>query len=67
MMGKRFATALLLGGAGLGMGISIGAATPPDGEKPGGDTTVFATGRNAFSFPAANLSDEERTRFVIGN
>lgn len=39
----------------------------PLGEKVGGETTVFATGRNAFSFPAANLSDEERTRFVIGN
>ncbi len=33
----------------------------------GGETTVFATGQNAFSFPAANLRDEERTRFVIGN
>ncbi|HRH81674.1 MAG TPA: di-heme oxidoredictase family protein [Thiobacillaceae bacterium] len=45
------------------------AATPDDplGERTGGDTTVFATGRNAFSFPAANLSDAERTRFVIGN
>ena len=45
-------------------------AAPADdlaGEKTGGETTVFATGRNAFSFPAANLSDEERTRFVIGN
>jgi CxxC motif-containing protein (DUF1111 family) len=45
-------------------------AAPVDdllGEKVGGETTVFATGRNAFSFPAANLSDEERTRFVIGN
>jgi len=45
-------------------------ATPADdplGEKTGGETTVFATGRNAFSFPAANLSEEERTRFVIGN
>jgi CxxC motif-containing protein (DUF1111 family) len=28
---------------------------------------VWATGKNAFSFPAANLSDAERTRFVIGN
>lgn len=28
---------------------------------------MFATGRNAFSFPAANLNDEERTRFAIGN
>ncbi|HEU4457582.1 MAG TPA: di-heme oxidoredictase family protein [Methylibium sp.] len=34
---------------------------------PGGDTTVPANGRNAFSFPAANLGDAERTRFVIGN
>lgn len=68
MMGKRFAAALLCATAGLGTGIGIGAATPPPvDEKPGGDTTVFATGRNAFSFPAANLSDEERTRFVIGN
>ena len=36
-------------------------------ELTGGRTTVFATGRNAFSFPAANLSDAERTRFAIGN
>jgi CxxC motif-containing protein (DUF1111 family) len=46
------------------------AAAPADdplGEKTGGETTVFATGRNAFSFPAANLTEEERTRFVIGN
>jgi CxxC motif-containing protein (DUF1111 family) len=45
-------------------------ATPPRDpadEKTGGATTVYATGRNAFSFPLANLSDEERTRFVIGN
>jgi len=39
----------------------------PLGEKVGGDTTVYATGRNAFSFPAANLTDAEHTRFVIGN
>ena len=37
------------------------------GEKTGGDTTVWATGKNAFSFPAANLSDAERTRFAVGN
>ncbi len=43
------------------------AATDPLGEKVGGDATVFATGRNAFSFPAANLTDAEQTRFVIGN
>jgi CxxC motif-containing protein (DUF1111 family) len=39
----------------------------PLGEKVGGATTVYATGKNAFSFPAANLTDPERTRFVIGN
>ncbi|NWG88192.1 MAG: thiol oxidoreductase, partial [Hydrogenophilaceae bacterium] len=39
----------------------------PADSLPGGDTTVHATGRNAFSFPAANLGDAERTRFVIGN
>jgi CxxC motif-containing protein (DUF1111 family) len=43
------------------------AAEDALGERPGGATTVFATGRNAFSFPAANLSDPERTRFFIGN
>jgi CxxC motif-containing protein (DUF1111 family) len=60
---SSFATLTLLFASGL-------AAAPADnapGEKTGGETTVYATGRNAFSFPAANLSDEERTRFVIGN
>ncbi|GAA6142244.1 di-heme oxidoredictase family protein [Hydrogenophaga sp. 5NK40-0174] len=37
------------------------------GEATGGKTTVWANGRNAFSFPLANLTDPERTRFVIGN
>jgi CxxC motif-containing protein (DUF1111 family) len=45
------------------------ADTDPDplGERAGGQGTVFANGRNAFSFPLAHLSDAERTRFVIGN
>ena len=45
------------------------AESDPDplGEKVGGSGTVYATGQNAFSFPLANLSDPERTRFVIGN
>lgn len=43
------------------------AGTDPLGETSGGDTTVWATGRQAFSFPAANLTNAERTRFVIGN
>jgi len=52
----------------LTLGGPVAAPQPdPLGEKTGGEATVFATGRNAFSFPAANLTDEERTRFVIGN
>jgi CxxC motif-containing protein (DUF1111 family) len=45
----------------------VQADNAPLGEKVGGDTTVYATGHNAFSFPAANLTDAEQTRFVIGN
>lgn len=66
-----------LGGAGVlalsAVAFGLHASTPsePSGasseEKPGGDTTVFADGLNAFSFPAANLGEDERTRFVIGN
>ena len=54
---------IALGGLGLS---ALTAAPQPDplGEKTGGDTTVYATGRNAFSFPAANLPDDERMRFV---
>ena len=40
---------------------------PAQAALPGGDTTVYAAGRNAFSLPASNLNDAERTRFVIGN
>ena len=45
------------------------AETDPDplGEFTGGRTTVHTTGKNAFSFPLANLDDAERTRFAIGN
>ncbi|MDP2221040.1 MAG: di-heme oxidoredictase family protein [Hydrogenophaga sp.] len=39
----------------------------PLGEKTGGQGTVHATGRQAFSFALANLDDREQTRFVIGN
>ncbi len=62
LAGTGLAAALLSAG-----GASAGDPPDPLGEKTGGDTTVYATGRNAFSFPAANLEDAERTRFVIGN
>jgi CxxC motif-containing protein (DUF1111 family) len=39
----------------------------PRGERTGGTTTVFATGRNAFSFPLATLNDAEAARFAVGN
>jgi len=66
---NRFAWAVLLAGGALGLALAAGAPAdaPPGDEKVGGETTVYATGRNAFSFPAANLGDEERTRFAIGN
>ncbi|WP_291091038.1 di-heme oxidoredictase family protein [Hydrogenophaga sp.] len=58
--------------AGLGAAVHAGLQAAPGsgdllGEMTGGETTVHANGKNAFSFPAANLTDDERTRFVIGN
>jgi CxxC motif-containing protein (DUF1111 family) len=63
---------LLLAGAGAAwLALAATAASPaasdPAEEKPGGDTTVFEAGRNAFSFPAANLDEAGRTTFAIGN
>ena len=67
-------TALAMGAIAVGSAVfalhgPATAETDPDplGERTGGQATVFATGRNAFSFPHANLDDPERTRFVIGN
>jgi CxxC motif-containing protein (DUF1111 family) len=60
-IGIAFASLALLGQA------SAENGPDPLGEKTGGQGTVYATGRNAFSFPLANLDDAERTRFVIGN
>lgn len=72
MMRRRLLTTL----GGLGAVVALGAAhlhaqadadADPLGERTGGATTVHANGRNAFSFPLANLSDDERARFVVGN
>ena len=42
--------------------------SPPTPQaKPGGDTTVAATGRQAFSLPAANLDAEALARFASGS
>ncbi len=46
---------------------AAGDRDDPLGERTGGAGTVFATGRNAFSFPLTTLSDEENARFAVGN
>lgn len=61
------ATLVWLGCLGYAVWPSASENADPLGEKTGGETTVYATGRNAFSFPLANLDDAERTRFAIGN
>ncbi|MFO1340747.1 MAG: di-heme oxidoredictase family protein [Burkholderiaceae bacterium] len=55
--------------AGIGFALADEPATSPDtlGEQPGGAGTVPAAGKNAFSFPFANLDDDERQRFAVGN
>ncbi len=55
--------------AGLGWAIADEPATPGDplAEQAAGAATVPAVGKNAFSFPFANLDDEERQRFAVGN
>lgn len=58
---------ILLSASLFAAGLHSAPVDDAEGEMTGGQTTVFATGRNAFSFPAANLTDAERTRFVIGN
>jgi CxxC motif-containing protein (DUF1111 family) len=65
--GPAAAAAAVLAAA-VGAGAALATDAPDTlGERAGGATTVWATGKNAFSFPAANLADAERTRFVIGN
>lgn len=58
------AAAAALVGAGL---LQAAASDDPLGVNTGGAATVQATGKNAFSFPAPQLSDAERTRFFVGN
>ena len=58
---------LLLLAAAWATGAARAGDDDPLGERTGGDTTVYAAGRSAFSFALATLSDAERQRFVIGN
>jgi CxxC motif-containing protein (DUF1111 family) len=65
---RRLGAAALATLAGIAASVFAAAVSDgPLGERTGGEGTVYAEGRNAFSFPLATLSDEERTRFVIGN
>lgn len=57
--------ALILGS--VAAALHAGTDDDPLGEKTGGMATVWANGKNAFSFPFAHLDEAERTRFVIGN
>ena len=57
--------------AGVALSASLSAASAigfePGEELPGGATTTPDHGRNAFSYPAANLSVDRQTPFFIGN
>jgi CxxC motif-containing protein (DUF1111 family) len=64
---RLIAVAVLTLGCGVAVWLHADEAPDPLGEKTGGATTVYATGKNAFSFPLANLDEPGRTRFVIGN
>lgn len=44
-----------------------GLSAEPGEELSGGETTVFDTSPNAFSFSARNLSSERRSDFFVGN
>ena len=67
-LGRLLASLVLLAGIGGGwLAWAADASPDPAEEKAGGDTTVYEVGRNAFSFPAANLDEAGRTIFAIGN
>lgn len=47
--------------------VAFTAAAETDAELSGGETTVFDDSREAFAFPAANLTAEHRAQFFVGN
>ena len=61
---SRSALALTVTGVALP---SAGSAGSEATALAGGATTVFELGRDAFSFPAANLREEHRAAFFVGN
>lgn len=66
-MSRYAALAICLALATAGAVAAAARNDATDIQQPGGATTVFADGRNAFSLPLANLDDAGRTRFAIGN
>jgi CxxC motif-containing protein (DUF1111 family) len=58
---------LLAGALGWALAEAPAADADPLGEQTAGAATVPGEGRNAFSFPFANLDDDERQRFAVGN
>src|SRR5690348_9082238 len=63
----RITAAALLAVLGGALAFSEDRTDFRDPERSGGDTTVYVSGRQAFSFPAANLDEAGRTRFALGN
>ncbi|QNM97297.1 di-heme oxidoreductase family protein [Chitinimonas koreensis] len=58
---------LFAAAAATATGLALVPEFDPAEKLPGGATTTFDFGKNAFSYPAANLSDRQRTTFVVGN
>ncbi|MGQ5524920.1 di-heme oxidoreductase family protein [Chitinimonas sp. PSY-7] len=58
---------LLVVTAATAAGVALVPAYDASEKLPGGQTTIMDHGRNAFSLPLANLTDQQRTDFVVGN
>lgn len=67
VVGRIALATWLVAGTGVFVAAAYADGNARQGERTAGEVTVFADGRNAFSFPAANITDAERTRFAIGN
>ncbi|WP_269531063.1 di-heme oxidoredictase family protein [Chitinimonas sp. BJYL2] len=64
---KRFLLPTLIASTTLAAGTVLIPPFDPAERLPGGETTVFETGRNAFALPAANLDDRQLRDFTVGN
>ena len=63
-----FLAALLAAGCGGAEAEPLAILSAEPGEElSGGDTTVFDTTPNAFSFSARNMTSERRSDFFVGN